>query len=53
MAPRRSFHSAREQEQIRRAAEIGVEATSPEDIELVPLDDGAAEKADEIREHIG
>ncbi len=42
-----------EQEQIRRASEIGVRATSPEDTEFVPLDDGAAEKADEIREHLG
>ncbi len=41
-----------EQDQIRRAAEIGVGATSPEDIELVPLNDGAAEKAQEIREHL-
>jgi uncharacterized protein (DUF362 family) len=41
-----------EQEQIRRAAEIGVGATSPEDIELIPLNDGATEKAQEIREHL-
>jgi uncharacterized protein (DUF362 family) len=41
-----------EQEQIRRAAEIGIGATSPEDIELVPLNDGAKEKAQEIRQHL-
>ena len=42
-----------EQEQIKRAAEIGVRATSPEDIELIPLNQGATEKAKEIREHLG
>lgn len=42
-----------EQEQIRRAAEIGVGATSPQDIELIPLNQGATEKAQEIREHLG
>jgi len=41
-----------ELDQIRRAAEIGVGASSAEDIELVPLNDGAVEKIDEIKGHL-
>ena len=37
-----------ELDQIRRAAEIGVGASSVEDIELVPLNDGAVERVEEI-----
>jgi uncharacterized protein (DUF362 family) len=38
-----------ELDQIRRAAEIGVGVSSAEDIELVPLNDGAVEKVEEIK----
>ena len=38
-----------ELDQIRRAAEVGVGASSAEDIELVPLNDGAISKVEEIR----
>jgi uncharacterized protein (DUF362 family) len=36
--------------QIRRAAEIGVGASSPDDITLIPLNDGAIGKTEEIKE---
>lgn len=42
-----------EQEQIRRAAELGVGAGSAEDIELVPFGAGSAEYAQRIREKLG
>ena len=41
-----------ELDQIRRAAEIGVGASSVEDVELVPLNDGAVEKIEEIMGHL-
>jgi uncharacterized protein (DUF362 family) len=41
-----------ELDQIRRAAEIGVGASSVEDIGLVPLNDGAVEKAEEINDYL-
>jgi uncharacterized protein (DUF362 family) len=36
--------------QIRRAADIGVGVSSPEDIELIPINDGAIGKTEEIRQ---
>jgi len=41
-----------EQEQIRRAAELGIGAKSAEEIELVPVGDGAGEFVDEIRRQL-
>ena len=41
-----------ELDQIRRAAEIGVGASSAEDIELVPLNDGAVERVEEIKGYL-
>jgi hypothetical protein len=41
-----------ELDQIRRAVEIGVGASSVEDIGLVPLNDGAAEKVEEIKDYL-
>lgn len=41
-----------ELDQIRRAAEIGVGAASAEDIELVPLNDGAIAKVVEIKDYL-
>lgn len=42
-----------EQEQIRRAAEIGVGIGSPDQIELVAIGPGAQEFADKVREQLG
>ena len=36
--------------QIRRAADIGVGVSSPDDIELIPINDGAIGKIEEIRQ---
>jgi uncharacterized protein (DUF362 family) len=41
-----------ELDQIRRAAEIGVGASSAEDIEIVPLNDGAVERVEEIKGYL-
>ena len=41
-----------ELDQIRRAAEIGVGASSAENIELVPLNDGAVERVEEIKGYL-
>ncbi len=39
-----------EQDQIRRAAELGIGVSSPEDIDLVPVDEVSAELAGKLRE---
>jgi hypothetical protein len=39
-----------EQEQIARAAELGLGVSSPSEIELVPVDDASQAHCDEIRE---
>ena len=38
-----------EQDQIRRAVELGLGATTPEDVEIVPIDSASGEIADRIR----
>lgn len=38
------------QEQIRRAAQLGIGASSPQDMELVPVGEGADEFTDRVRE---
>jgi uncharacterized protein (DUF362 family) len=38
-----------EQDQIRRAVELGLGASSPDDIDLVPVDEDSAPMADKIR----
>jgi len=39
-----------EQDQIRRAVELGIGVSGPDEIEIIPLDDKAADVADRLRE---
>lgn len=39
-----------EQDQIKRAVELGIGVAGPDDIEVIPLDDEAAEVADKLRD---
>jgi len=41
-----------EQDQIRRAAELGLGASSPDDIEIVPVDEGTRGVAEKIGHHL-
>jgi len=48
MESRKTF----QQDQIRRAVELGLGATSPDDIDLAPVDDASRDVADRIRPYL-